>query len=853
MVPSGVPRVTMTGLDGGGGDVADANDSRELTRRRFIGGGTTLLGGLTVGPTIFSIAGCHRGATSTGPVVTGHDGAPDAGLDGAVVEHADALAEAVVVPPPPIVDPRANEDVRLDLIEHLHLADVQHGGTFIDFGTPARAKYTLGNWRSGWGADEAADGLRFTWAGASPGRLYFHLDEPSALRIELRVRGRSSDRISLYANDHAIDRVDIPRRWSTQVIEIDRGRTNAGENSLKLVHRSTSNTGRGFAIDFLRITPSGTDHHVAALPRAAELITMAELGGQRRPALTLTSPTRLSWFVELPDAPRLVFSLGAASSAATAIVRVTAAETGEARDLHRGEVSPNDGWVNVNLDLTPEAGQVVRLDLEVEGGVDQAGSSPDGGVDAPPVLSFATPAIVTRRVVVEAGDDPPPRHVIMLLIDTLRADKLSAYGRTRVQSPEMDSFVTGSTLFERCQAPANWTKPSCASLLTGVHPPTHGALTEGNSLPGRINMVSETFQAAGFRTAAMIANGYLASDFGFDRGWDLYRNYIRERLPTEAEHVFEEATGWLERNREHRMFAYIQTIDPHVPYDPPAEDLRLYDPDPYSGPIRNRSTGFLLDDFKRDRVQLNTRDRRHLEALYDGEVTYHDRHFGRFVARLAELGILDETLFVVTSDHGEEFFERGSVGHGHSLYQELLHVPLILRSPNHIPAGRRLGQVCSLVDIAPTLLEATGLEIPEAMEGRSLMPDLRGAPPPMGAAAFSSQWDTGNHRELSWTARLGDWKLRMRGPAISYLYDLSADAQEQSDVDRRYPIALRAARIALGQFLGAESRRHWSAAVAPRRRRPAAPATPPTAEDATMTPELCEQLQALGYFPDGCQ
>jgi arylsulfatase A-like enzyme len=279
----------------------------------------------------------------------------------------------------------------------------------------------------------------------------------------------------------------------------------------------------------------------------------------------------------------------------------------------------------------------------------------------------------------------------------------------------------------------------------------------------------------------------------------------------------------------------------------------LYDPDPYSGPIRNRSTGIILDQFKRDGFSFSARDRQRLEALYDGEVTYHDRCFGRFVDRLRELGLLDDTCFVVTADHGEEFFEHDSAGHGHSLYQELLHVPLVVRCPGLAPAGTRLGQACSLVDIAPTVLEAAGLAIPESIEGRSLVADLGGAPPPITSASFSSQWDTGNDWELAWTVRIADWKLRMRGPGISYLHDVAADPRERNDLDDRYPIALRAARIALGQFLGAPGARDWASAGAATAAQPRRPRRQPAAdEDAHMTPELCQQLRALGYM-DACE
>ena len=811
---------------------------KDMTRRGFLLNGSLLLGGLSVGPSVLGLSGCHRGGSTVGPALLSNDSGPDGQVAGDIGFEAavDAAPEAAPVVES-VADPRDGFAVRMDLRQHLHLADIDHHGQFIEFGTPSRFKYTLGNWRSGWGTEEEEDGTRFTWAGASPARMYVHLDRPTELRFGIRVRPGSSDHMSVYVNDHAIERINLPSGWSEQWITVDARHTEPGENALKLVHNTRSGRGRSFAVQWIRLVPGAAEPVTGEdfVPPTVEALSREmEVLDETRTGFALRAPSRVSWFLEIPPASTLGFSTGLlAGDSATATVRVTDAQEGTPREVYQLEHNESGGWRNGSVDLSEHGGNVVRLDIEVTG---------DGDAE----VGFATPALLARPSPITAAPAEPVRNVVVILIDTLRADKLRSYGRTRVETPEMERFVGTSTLFQRCQAPSNWTKPSCASVLTGLHPPTHRALSESSALPRSVTMCSEVFQGSGFRTAALIANGYLARDFGFGQGWNLYRNYIRERRRTEAEGVYDDAIDWMERNREERMFVYIQTIDPHVPYDPPSSDLRRYDAAPYSGPVRNRSTGHLLEDIKRGRVTMTARDRERLEALYDGEVTYHDRHFGRFMTRLEELGLLDSTMFVVTSDHGEEFFEHDSVGHGHNLYQELLHVPLIMRWPGVTTAGQRLGQVCSLVDITPTILDATGLEAPAETEGRSLVPDLRGAPPPVNSAAFSSQWDTGNNRELGWTARIGDWKLRMRGPANTYLNNLATDPRERRDLDEDNPVALRATRIALGQFLGSPSLRHWAAAAPARGGR--RPSARPRDESATMSPELCEQLRALGYL-----
>jgi arylsulfatase A-like enzyme len=728
--------------------------------------------------------------------------------------------------------------VRLQLRDALHLADVDHHGVFVDFGTPARFKYTLGNWRSGWGADVEEQGVTFTWATVSPARIYFHLDQAAPFRIMFRARKGDNTRISVYVNEQPITRVTLPDGWSEHQIEVAADKAHAGENSLKMVHSGGEGTEHSFAIDYLRIiagagAPVVGERFLA--PSRESLVRPATAGGEERPAIALRAPSRMSYYLDLPREARLGFGVALAEGAqAIARVLVTPADSGRPQRVHEVALARTDepGWRDALVDLSAHGGKIVRLDLAVE-------SAGDGAE-----IAWANPSILTRRVRVAAGD-AQIRNVIVLLVDTQRADALTTYRQSRVQSPQIERFARESVVFERCQTPANWTKPACASVLTGLHPLSHRALTESAALSSSSRLCSETFQAAGFQTAALIANGYLAAEFGFNQGWNLYRNYIREQLPTIAERVFGDALSWIEQNRSQRMFMYLQTIDPHVPYDPPAEDLRIYDPAPYEGPVVPRSTGNLLEEFKREQVQLAPRDRERLRALYDGEVTYHDRQFGRFIDRLRELGLLDSTLIVLTADHGEEFFEHQSVGHGHSLFQELLHVPLIVRLPGQAPEGRRLTQPASLVDIVPTVLEAAGIERSAEIEGRSLLSEVRGGASPVLAAAFSSAWDTGNSRETAWAARVGEWKLRMHGPANTYLYNLAADPQEQSDVDVESPIALRAARILLGQFLGAPNKGNWTAAAVAE----TTVARPqPQAEEAEMTPELCAQLRALGYM-----
>jgi arylsulfatase A-like enzyme len=433
----------------------------------------------------------------------------------------------------------------------------------------------------------------------------------------------------------------------------------------------------------------------------------------------------------------------------------------------------------------------------------------------------------------------PARNVVVLLIDTLRASKLRPYNpQSRVRTPIFDGIVERGTLFERAHSQENWTKPSVASVLTGLTPSTHRAITTEARLPASAELVSEVFDGAGFHTASFLANGYVSDRFGFDQGWDHYTNMIREGRSTEAEDVFREAGDWIEQHHDERFFVYVQTIDPHVPYDPPAEFLQTYDPrTDYAGQVQPRRTGELLEAAKGNRpsVVFDESDLTRLTALHDGEISYHDRELGRFLERLAAMGVADDTLLVITSDHGEEFRDHGSFGHGHSVYQELIQVPLVFHRPGLVPQGRRVPQPVSTMNVSQTILELADVRGLRAAEGRSLVSDMHGLVPSHPMLAFTNMLD--DKRVI----RSRRWKMVLSG-INAKIFDLGQDPQERNEITdlTRHPIAARFLRIHLGQYLGSRDRGHWWQATQQERQQL-------QSEQAEMDDTIRAQLRALGY------
>jgi arylsulfatase A-like enzyme len=180
---------------------------------------------------------------------------------------------------------------------------------------------------------------------------------------------------------------------------------------------------------------------------------------------------------------------------------------------------------------------------------------------------------------------------------------------------------------------------------------------------------------------------------------------------------------WLDsRPQDKPFFLYVHTIDPHVPYKPPEHFLNMYDSAPYSGVVDFKRDGTLLENIKIGRTKLNARDKEHLVALYDAEISYHDAHFASMIEGLERRGLSDNTMIVITADHGEEFWDHGSVGHGHSVYDELLHVPLVVKVPGITQQTTAVTDAVGLVDVLPTVLDVLGQPVPDHLAGHSFLP-----------------------------------------------------------------------------------------------------------------------------------
>ena len=420
---------------------------------------------------------------------------------------------------------------------------------------------------------------------------------------------------------------------------------------------------------------------------------------------------------------------------------------------------------------------------------------------------------------------PPPR-VILVSIDTLRADHLGCYGYGRPTSPGLDALARQGVLFGDVSAPSPWTLPSHASLLTGLYPSRHGLKAHDRYLPATVPTLAALLGRAGFVTAGVVNSYNLGPRFGLDRGFQQF-SYVEETAGQQepSTRITDQAMAWLRQYRDRRLFLFVHYYDVHSDY----RSLARYEEQfvsPYQGPADGTTAQLMA--FREGRVRLDVRDAAYLVDLYDAGIRQMDDELQRLLAFLRDERLLDDTLLVLTSDHGEEFMERGGVLHGRTQFQEVMRVPLLMRGPG-LPAGRRETAPVSLVDVMPTLLSRARVEAPPSLDGEDLGPLLRGEASPLSGRYLFGEADHNNAEpDITRAVRHGRYKLHFnRLTGKRELFDLGEDPGER--VDRA------AAQPAVTAELGARLERFM---------RTRSEAAPPS----RLTPEEIEKLKSLGYL-----
>ena len=424
------------------------------------------------------------------------------------------------------------------------------------------------------------------------------------------------------------------------------------------------------------------------------------------------------------------------------------------------------------------------------------------------------------------------RNVLLISLDTLRADHLGVYGYPRDTSPELDAFAKQAVVFERALAPAPNTPPSQMAMMTSLYPGRHGFTGNGDTLAAGVETLALLLSRAGLQTAGFADGGYLRAFFGFDRGFDLYDD---EGGGFAA--ILPKALAWLEEHDDRPFFLFLHTYDIHAPYVSPPPYQGMFHEEPYTGDLE--PTVERIDTIWREKIALSPEDMQHLVDSYDEGIRYTDAQLGMLLRQLEERGRLEDTLVVVTSDHGEEFGEHGSVHHWQLYFQPNLRIPLIVRPPGDSTGALRVAEQAELIDVLPTILDLVGAEPLAAAQGRSLVPAMEAARSgerlprrdAFARAAFAWWPDPRNlplrslvldDHQLLFNEELAGWDQP---------YHLAADPMAQRDLAAREPE--RVVRLRALGLRGMRENRPVPGAGRPPRMK--------------VDRKTLEQLEALGY------
>jgi arylsulfatase A-like enzyme len=537
-----------------------------------------------------------------------------------------------------------------------------------------------------------------------------------------------------------------------------------------------------------------------------------------------------------PSPLALDFSMAAADGEAT--FRVLAREAGAWRTLVEERVAATAGWVDHHLPLATRATRF-RFETNAPG---WWGS----------IVFTGPPAGAPRRL----------PDIVLVSLDTLGADYLGTFGGPDGVSPHLDAFFASAHTFRRAYAPYPNTLVSHASLFSGLRPRRHDLYPTHlrASFPSLVQHLAEH----GYRTAGFTEGAYVSSVFGFAAGFDVYDDGAGlEQHESDAQATFAKGIAWLEKRSEAPVFLFLHTYEVHSPYIPRDGRARRFARDQAPGdPFRLTGAQQQRRILRHNAAQrtLDETELRQLRAVYLGEIEYTDRVIGALLEALDVLGLSDDSIVVVTSDHGEQFGEHGKVGHGESLHNRVLHVPLAFRWQGRIAPGET-PQPVALVDVMPTLFELAELPVPEGLDGRSLAPRLHGGQPPAPGRAIVSELRHARGEckrlELPWNCELGRYAVQTgrfklvssRVPASEVLYDLDADPLETRDVAAHHPQEVARQRRLLDAYLAAPG----PASVAP----PASGAARGgvmgggdcgASRDCAIDADTSRQLEALGYL-----
>jgi arylsulfatase A-like enzyme len=694
------------------------------------------------------------------------------------VHDAAAVADATVIDAP--VKAARPEHTAWKLVDNRHTAHRSIGGELVLDATNAGfARYThFGIPAVHWHMGAQIDGERAALADAVA-----TLDVPiipeqePPTQITARVNAADEKQsMTILVNGKPGAKRALEKGW--QIVAWDTAPMPPGENTVTFKTTAKGKAKVGFS--WIRVGAS----HPSADEEPLETVTFDAKGD----AIELAEHAAVTWYVAIPEGANLVGEVNGGCHVEVG------ARAGDASFV--GGLLDDD---EDRVDLSSIAGKVVRLSLT-------ARDCPRARITHPRItLHGPAPERLPKA--------EPPKLVILWVMDALRADKIPIFTPgARAQTPTFDELAKSSAVFRQYYVQGNESQTSHSSMWTSLYPAVHNVRMAGRGGTWKIDrtfaVLGDQLTQAGLYTIGVTGNGFVNEDGGYARGFREYRNMMREKGIINGvlygATILDAALAKVDKHRDAPTFLFMGTIDTHGPWIARKPWINIYSPGPYHGPFQEYGTAKELG-FRPGSMGCHIippkEDIERLRAIYDSAVSYHDQQLGRLIAQLKSWGIWDQTMLIVTADHGEELFEDMRCGHGGSLRDSLIRVPLLVHDPSRFPGGTIIDEGAEGVDLLPTMLDALGAPPIEAAQGTSLVPLAQGVNRGWPRPSYASQY------EYAHAMRIGRWKIRVGNTGVPIVEDLVEDADEHKDYAKIRPIERRMLTDNLGLFLAL--RKQW--------------------------------------------
>jgi choline-sulfatase len=656
----------------------------------------------------------------------------------------EATVQAKPAAPPAVAPTRAAargpEHAVYSLVDNRLSAHLMRaGGLTVPGGSAGFAKYTrianqLGSSKHAWDLRQTEGDVKVAKMTGKSASVFVPLTAAQVARPVVRIHAFSPDdsNLSIKVNDNKDINGKLTKGWSTVELTVPADQLREGENAITLFAKKP-----GTELGWLQV--GGT-----AAPDDA---TATKLFDAASKSLVLPKDQSLAWFIAIPDKAKLSGDL----SDGACTVNVTA--TGDDGQVVTGKLAGTGSA----LDLAALGGKAARLELTGAGC---------------PETHLANAALVAAGEVAKPKRGEAPKYVVFIIMDSLRADRIKAFNpKARPETPNWDKLAGSSSLFVNTYVQGNESQVSHASIWSSNYLAKHKAIEMKDHLAEKWMTIDEVAKAAGKYVAGASGNGYIRPARGYGNSWNQFVNHIEKGLGLKGGDIMEKGLSFVQPKKDQPWFLYLGFIDTHVTW-------RAKQPwmDKYDGGYKGRFEKEYGDDGPHgsNGKDLTAQEQAHVRALYDSNVSYQDDLLGQLQKKLTEWGVWDQTMLVITADHGDEQWEDGRVGHGGSERETLLHVPLLIHYPPMFPAAK-ITEGAEAVDILPTIADALGVATDAEWQGMSLIPLANGGGgyPLM---SFSSQY------ENSHAGRIGHWKVKLMGTGQPRVYDLAKDADEKTDV-----------------------------------------------------------------------